>query len=187
MMFDATVRRTVLALAFGGALVASGAAAQLAGYRLNVTPSVPLGIWRVHTADSLVRGDVVTVCPPDNETSRMARARGYLMHGSCPGSFIPLIKPVGAVAGDRVMINAAGVHVNGRLVPDSRPLKRDTAGRPLAVAFKGEREVPEGRIFVVSSYNRLSYDSRYFGMVPVANVRGVAVPKWISRWKPPGE
>lgn len=186
-MFLATARRTVWALALGGAVAASGAAAQLAGFRVNVTPSVPLGLWRVHPASSIGRGDVVTVCPPDTELSRTARARGYFMHGSCPGSFMPLIKPVVAIAGDRVEVDEAGVRVNGELVAHSKPLARDTEGRPLTLPFEGERQVPVGQIVVVSTYNRLSFDSRYFGMVSAAGVRGVAEPTWISRWKPAGE
>ena len=186
-MMSVTVRGTLWVLALGGALAGTGAAAQLAGFRVNVTPSVPLGLWRVHSAASIGRGDVVTVCPPDTETTRVARGRGYFMHGSCPGSFMPLIKPVAAIAGDRVSIDGAGVHVNGELIPNSEPLTHDERGRPLSIPFEGERRVPAGDVFVVSSYNALSYDSRYFGMVPTAGVRGVAAPTWISRWKPFGE
>jgi type IV secretory pathway protease TraF len=40
----------------------------------------------------------------------------------------------------------------------------------------GTYQVPPGEIWTVSSYSPESFDSRYFGPVPLANVRGRARP-----------
>lgn len=184
-MMAATGRRSALAaLTVGGLAALSGLAVYQAGFRLNVTPSVPLGLWRVHPARHIVRGDVVTLCVPDSVLARTARSRGYFMSGACPGDFMPLIKPIAALAGDRVTISARGVSINGALLPDSQALDTDTKGRRLVPAFVGERQVPAGMMFVLSSFNRLSFDSRYFGMVPVNGVQSAGAPVWVTNWKP---
>ncbi|HHH52577.1 MAG TPA: Type IV secretory pathway protease TraF-like protein, partial [Bacteroidetes bacterium] len=38
----------------------------------------------------------------------------------------------------------------------------------------------KGKFWAMSDYNEKSYDSRYFGQVPLENIRGVAIP--IMTW-----
>jgi len=66
-----------------------------------------------------------------------AAERGYIPAGACPGGHEPLVKPVAAVAGDRVTVTALGIAVNGEPIAQSAPLDEDSAGRPL-------RPVPAG-------------------------------------------
>jgi len=47
-----------------------------------------------------------------------------------PGA-TPLLKQVIAEEGDTVAVSDAGISVNGRLVPNTRPRATDTAGRPM--------------------------------------------------------
>jgi conjugative transfer signal peptidase TraF len=180
-------RAAFVALGGGGLVALSALLANAAGFRVNVTPSVPLGVWRVHPVQAVKRGDVVTLCVPDSPIAREAKARGYFMDGDCPGSYLPLIKPVAAIAGDEVTLTAAGVAINSQLRPGTEPLDRDTKGRSLAPAFLGSERVPAGMVFVLSDYNRRSFDSRYFGMVPVAGIRSAGKPVWVSAWKPEGD
>jgi type IV secretory pathway protease TraF len=48
------------------------------GFRLNETPSVPVGLWRVSAIAVLERGRVVSFCPPATNVFLEARRRGYL-------------------------------------------------------------------------------------------------------------
>ena len=59
-----------------------------AGYRCNLTPSMPVGLWRVVTMPSAAyqRGQVVTVCPPVDAP--------FLPRGSCPLGMQPLLKAI---------------------------------------------------------------------------------------------
>jgi type IV secretory pathway protease TraF len=41
--------------------------------------------------------------------------------------------------------------------------------------------VPPGQVWLLSGHDSRSFDSRYFGPVPVANVQGVARPVWVAR------
>jgi len=165
--------RPVVAIVLAGALLALVlvVAGAVGGLRVNMTPSEPLGIWRVVALDRAATvGDIVFICPPANAAMRRARQRGYLRSGLCPGGFAPLIKAVIATEGQRVEIGSA-VRVDGVILTNSAVSKRDGKGRPLA-AFRGGI-VPAGSVFLYSGFVG-SYDSRYFGPLPVSGVLGLA-------------
>jgi conjugative transfer signal peptidase TraF len=141
------------------------------GYRVNLTPSEPLGLWRIIPLHRLAQvDDLVFICPPETAEMLEARMRGYLRSGSCPGGVAPLIKTVIAVAGQHVEIGAS-VNVDERGVPSSSLAQRDGKGRPLTPFPSGI--VPPGHVFLHSAF-RSSYDSRYFGPVPASGVLGLA-------------
>jgi conjugative transfer signal peptidase TraF len=175
-------RRRGLAVAIGavGTLMLGIAMAGAAGLRVNATASMPRGLWRVAATEARVaRGAIVSVCPPDGATIREAARRGYLPAGPCLGGYEPLLKPVAAIAGDLVTITAAGVAVNGELVADTAPLGEDGAGRPLRPIPAGTYRVPDGAVWLLSGHDPRSFDSRYFGAVPTANIQGLARPVWV--------
>lgn len=170
------------ALAFAAAVLVLGTltAAQVSGFRVNATASMPVGLWRVAPVPAeLRRGEVVTVCPPDTARTRDAAARGYIAAGTCPGGYEPLIKPVAAVAGDQVMVGRAGISVNGVLLDGTAQLGRDSAGRVLQAVPMGAHPVPAGHVWLLAGHNVHSWDSRYFGPVPVGDVQAVARPVWV--------
>lgn len=141
------------------------------GYRVNLTPSEPLGLWRIVPLDRPVAvNELVFICPPATAEMGEARARGYLRSGSCPGGVAPLIKRVIAIAGQHVEIGAS-VSVEGRVVSSSSLASRDGKDRPLAPFMSGA--VPPGYVFLHSSFPG-SYDSRYFGPVPASGILGLA-------------
>lgn len=141
------------------------------GYRINLTPSEPLGLWRIiplHRPAAV--DDLLFICPPETAAMRAARARGYFRSGSCPGGVAPLIKTVIAVAEQRVEIGVS-VSVDGRVVSSSSLALRDGKGRPLTPFPSGI--VPPGYVFLHSAFPG-SYDSRYFGPVPISGILGLA-------------
>lgn len=153
------------------------------GFRDNTTESMPTGLWQEKMRQNpLVRGEIVSVCPPDTELFRRARERGYLESGSCPaqgGGFAPLIKPVAAVAGDVVVVSAEGIAVNGQALQQSRPQFKDSFGRELPQLPQGVYRVGPGEIWVVSTCNLKSFDSRYYGALSETQVRGELAPVWV--------
>ncbi len=163
------------------AVVAAGLLADAAGLRINHTPSLPMGLWRIETpAGAIGRGDIVSICPPGTAMFRAARTRGYVPYGRCPGGYEPLLKPVAAIGGDIVLVTPAGLAVNGRAVPNSVALAADSEGRTLPRHPAGSFTVSEGELWLVSSFNTASFDSRYFGAVPASLVIGTLRPVWIA-------
>jgi conjugative transfer signal peptidase TraF len=152
-----------------------------AGYRINWTPSVPQGIWKVDDLTGpLQRGQIVSICPPDTAIFQMARSRNYLACGSCPGNYVSLLKPVAAIAGDLVAVSSQGIVVNGVLLPNSKAPTQDSVGRPMEPVKAGIYTVKPGTVWLVSTYPH-SFDSRYFGPLPSANILGTAKPVWVKR------
>jgi conjugative transfer signal peptidase TraF len=162
-----------LALISGGLLATIVAIGGWGGLRFNLTPSYPLGLWRIvplHRAAAV--GDLVFVCPPRNAVFEQAAARGYLRRGLCLGWIGPLIKMVAAGEGQHVEVGRSVV-IDGRSLAHSDVRSIDGEGRALTSWSGGL--VPPGHLYLHSSFVG-SYDSRYFGPVPAVGVLGRAMP-----------
>lgn len=145
----------------------------VAGLRVNLSPSYPLGLWRIEPiARAVAVGDRIFICPPPIAVFELARERGYLGRGLCPGWLSPLIKTVAAVAGQHVAIDS-DVAVDGMHLAHSAVRSADGAGRVLTPDAGGI--VPAGRLFLISVFAG-SYDSRYFGPISAAGALGLAHP-----------
>lgn len=147
-----------------------------AGFRINLTPSEPLGLWRIIEPDRpIMVGDLVFICPPNSEAMREARARGYLRFGLCSDRVAPLIKTVMATSGQVIEIGD-DVRVDGQPLPRSRVARMDGQGREMAPHDGGV--VPPGTVFLHSEFPG-SFDSRYFGPLPMDGILGLAREVWI--------
>jgi conjugative transfer signal peptidase TraF len=164
-----------------GALAVGWALIWCTGLRLNTSASVPVGVWRETSVNRAIhRGDTVSMCPDDSAVIRLAKARGYLNGGWCPGNSEILFKPVAAIAGDVIDIDSTGIHVNGTSVPKSAALAADGKGRQLPAVASGRYVVGEGELWLVSATNDHSFDSRYFGPIRLSAVRGLLSPLWLK-------
>jgi conjugative transfer signal peptidase TraF len=174
-----TTRQTVTVCVIAGAVLGSLAVAHGAGLRVNTTSSVPIGLWEIAAGRMRpARGDVVAVCLPA-EPARQAEERNYVAAGDCPDGVEPLVKPVAAIGGDLVVVSTGGITVNGVSVANTVPLTQDEAGRALRSVMPGSYRVAPAELWLASGHNPRSFDSRYFGAVPIANVLGVARPLWV--------
>lgn len=155
---------------------------QLYGVRINHSASMPVGLYIQDP-----NGPDVGLCPPDHNLSaeRHYRLSGPVgvdtpkMPFACPDGAEHLLKPVAARAGDTVVLDSTGVTVNGTHIPRSAALDHDSDGRPMSAWPPGTYAVGPEQIWVISSYNGRSYDSRYFGPVAVASVRGNYRPLFV--------
>lgn len=126
--------------------------------RLNVSPSLPLGLYRLHpVARPLTRGTLV-----------IAQVPGWSARA------VPFLKPVAAVAGDSVC------HVGQRLVIAGRSYGAVLAtwrGAPLPSAIAADTcaTVPPGHVFLATAAPR-SLDSRYYGPVAITQITAIATP-----------
>jgi len=141
----------------------------------NPSDSVPVGWYVVrpflHGAHSVPVGSVVLAWLP-HKAAVLAARRDYLPRQ------VPLLKPVAAVAPQKVCVVRGVVRIEGRPVAATLPV--DARGRPLHV-WSHCRRLRAGELFLLSTFNPASYDSRYFGPVPISAVLGIAHPIWLER------
>ena len=135
----------ILALVFG------------TGLRFNPTPSLPKGIYRL-APGAPERNELVSFCL-EGEFAALALERGYLEPGSCPSGLRPLLKRLAGLPGDFVD-------------PASFPIRSvDSQGRSMSPALI-PGVVPPGMALVLADHPG-SFDSRYFGFVPLDSLQRV--------------
>ena len=133
--------------------------------KLNISPSVPVGLYVLWPVPAQIhRGDVVLLDVPVSVRPWHSR-------------WLPLVKPVAAVAGDTVCYSDNVLHVNDA---DFGPVLTASHGHPLPHIDDGCQVVPEGSLFLASPMVR-SLDSRYYGAVSVIDIAAVAFP--ILTWR----
>jgi conjugative transfer signal peptidase TraF len=136
----------------------------------NASPSVPVGLYRVAYRFSPGLRDLVLVRLPEH-IAHLATRRGYLPRSTY------LVKPVAAIAGDRVCRFGAQIFVRHRLTVQTRA--RDWLGRPLP-AWQGCRTLGAGQLFLLADHPD-SFDSRYFGSIDAGQLIGIAILLWPAR------
>jgi conjugative transfer signal peptidase TraF len=144
------------------------------GLRINMSRSLPMGLYAV-TKDHF--GGLIEFCPEGNAAEE-SKIRGYRNSGSCPDGGEPLIKPVIAREGDVVQFSERGISTNGKLFKNTAPLALDGLGRPLTPWKFGIYRVAPGQVWVASTHNYGSYDSRYLGPIRVSSIRTRLRPIW---------
>ena len=144
-----------------------------AGFRVNITPSLPVGIWRINpNFDKIKKGDIV-IFSPTKKIAALGIQREYLVKK--PGNkhnCINLMKQVYGLPGDQISFPENFIQVNNTPINFKR-LKVDSKGRPMPQIPAGI--VPPKTIFVLTQ-SALSFDSRYYGPIPLKNVYGTARP-----------
>ena len=137
-------------------------AAGSARFVWNVTASAPAGLYRI-THEPWFRGDRVAVLPGEALGADLEQ-RGVLAKGKL------LIKRVAGRAGDRVCRHGADVSIDGASVAKARDA--DSYGLALP-SWDGCVTLADGEVFLLGDTPG-SYDGRYFGVTPRADIVGRA-------------
>jgi len=149
------------------------------GFVITLTDSsCPIGIYRL-VRKPIERGQLVEACLP-NTIASYGIAREYLASGRCPNGAEPVIKIVGATRGDRVDLSSEGIRVNGVALPQSATLSRDSRGRDVQTLRRGTYQTPNNLVWLFGLHDARSWDSRYFGPVPVECILGALVPAFTT-------
>ncbi len=149
--------------------------AHQAGLRLNSTHSIPLGLYRMSN-DPIVKGASVLWCPPARPAFDLAKERGYIGAGFCPGGYGYMMKKVVATHHDVVSVTDEGVTINGTLIPASQPFEADSLGRPLPRFRVTDYVLASSELLLMSDTNSRSFDARYFGPVRRAYIQSRILP-----------
>jgi conjugative transfer signal peptidase TraF len=146
------------------------------GLRISLTDSAaPAGIYRIVRGVSVKHGELVGACLPAS-IAQEGLTRGYLQKGDCLGGAEPVAKIVGALPGDVLEVQPGWVSVDGQLFAGSAVAPRDSMGRPLPHVPWGRRQVAPGEVWLFGFNNVRSWDARYFGPVPLSEVRAALKP-----------
>ena len=139
-------------------LLMAGLLAHASGLRVNPTPSLPKGVYRIVPGQDLAKGDLVSFCL-QGDFAELAKERGYLQAGSCENGLRPLLKRLTGLPGDYIQAGSLidrAVDSQGRAMP--------------SVPLSGV--IPSGMVLVLADHEG-SFDSRYFGLVPLESLQRV--------------
>lgn len=134
----------------------------------NATASVPTGLYHIRGTASLHVGERVAIEPPLH-WRRFLAARRYLPTG------LPMLKEIAALPGETVCRRDHNIIINGVRAGVARA--RDSHGRALP-QWQGCYRIPANALFVMNRRAPDSFDGRYFGILPRAQLIGRASPVW---------
>ena len=134
-----------------------------------------VGIYRLTDAP-VGKDEYVIFCPPQTALFHEARERGYIGPGFCPGGYGYMMKRVLATGNDRIVSTDEGLRINGSLLPSSKSLETDTAGRIMLRYWFDHYKLGASELLLMSDVSATSFDGRYFGPLEIGQVRGVIKP-----------
>ena len=142
------------------------------GWRLNLSRSMPLGLYQIEPNFSrLHKGDLVVFCLPKK---LLPKNVDFLQNNQCPSGAAPFFKSIVGIPGDHIETGILGVKVNGVLLPNSTCRE---GGELRCTQFNGPLSSSEYWVFGYGSNPSLaahSFDSRYFGAIPPTSILGIA-------------
>jgi len=134
----------------------------------NASASAPIGLYSIEPWADIEAGDIVAAYAPA-PARRLAAERGYLPLN------LPLVKAVGAVAGDDVCAFGQEILINGRQVGDRRLV--DGHGRVMPV-WNGCVRLRGRALFLFAKGKPDAFDGRYFGVTKGPDLIGKAQLLW---------
>ena len=140
------------------------------GIVINPTVSEPVGFYHIvfHRVPDYHRGMTV-VFPVPGPFQSLVYGRGWLKAG------VPLMKDIGALAGDQVCVREDHFEVNGRNLGPVSTVDRTGASLP---RLRGCFRIAGGYFFPMSRYSERSFDGRYIGAQPLSVIIGEARALW---------
>jgi len=151
------------------------------GFRLNITRSMPRGLYRLseNFDPKSLRGKIVSFCPDEKKTIiKIAVEREYLKSsGLCPKNIKPILKKVIGTSGDQIRVGT-NVSINGELIPLSKIRVKDSKNRKIP-GIEPRNIILGPEEYWVMAPKIESFDSRYFGSVRLNQIIGVSEPVWV--------
>lgn len=147
-------------------------------FLLNITPSMPMGIYHINQVTHIRRGEDVVVCLPD--AIAQVGLNNHYIHASheCSSGAEPLLKQVIALPGDQVWVTEHHMIVNGMIYAAFR-LSRSPEGHVVKSWIKPGHYVAQGYWLYGQTEPYLSWDSRYYGGVPKRAIIKTVKPVWV--------
>ena len=148
------------------------------GYKINLSESYPIGIYKSIPKKTIDYGNFVMFCPKNSLLIQEALKRQYILRGQCRGGYYPLLKKVVALQGDKVEVKDY-VYINGKKQKNSKLYQQDPKGNYLPKPKKDTIIIKKGYMFLLSDYHELSFDSRYIGAVEMNRTISLMQPYYL--------
>jgi conjugative transfer signal peptidase TraF len=139
-------------------------------FLVNVSRSEPLGLY-VRTGSTPSPGQLAAFRPPGAVRAYVAASLPEIGPGG-------ILKTVVGGAGDLACVSGDQLRLNGRVL--GPVLRRDRHGRA-PPRWTGCRALEDGEYLVFSDRIPNSFDSRYYGPIPSADLIGAYAPLWVKR------
>ena len=133
---------------------------------IQLTPSMPRGVYWMTRGADITTGAIVVFKPPLSARKLIEERRWWNMSGVN----YSLMKYIVAKNEDHVKVTDEAVFINGSFFGAVKHV--DSEGLPLAPC-KFDRVLSEDEYFVASTYHN-SFDSRYFGTIKREDIIGIA-------------
>ncbi|WP_051677203.1 S26 family signal peptidase [Maridesulfovibrio frigidus] len=127
------------------------------GFRLSLYDSIPRGIYKV-SSETPQKGDAVLIS--------LCRCNDYYPLHDRAYTQGSLVKYFAAHAGDNITISNEGISINSKLWANSKIREKDSHNREM-FSLLPSGIIPKGKALLLSKDNKSSFDSRYFGLVPI--------------------
>ena len=164
-------------------IIAVGLLFHAMDFRVNLTESIPVGLYRITSVDA-IKDAYVIFCPDDRQSFRLGKDRGYIDHGLGCGGYGYLMKKMVAVSGDILSVTPEGVFVNQTLIPFSKPKLADGMNRTLPQWQILDYPLKEDEVMTMTNQSEWSFDGRYYGLVHTRQIKGMITPIWvINKWE----
>ena len=136
-------------------------------FYVNVTSSLPQGLYVKVPSQELNKGDYIVYDPPP-EVKETIIKNGWGEGKHC------FLKQVGAVAGEKYSIDGKTLafEISGKYV--GQVYEKDNVGNELP-KLRGKFEVPLGYILPIAT-NARSFDGRYSGVIPKSRIKAKVTP-----------
>ena len=150
---------------------------------INVTNSMPIGVYEKMPVDTLNVGDVVSFCL-DDDKAKLALDNNIMAHNrQCDNGSEMLIKEIIAVPTDLVIVKSEGMEVDYEkihyLYPAPRYSFSPRTHKPVLTLIDTGKYKSTG-YWMYGEYNyKNSWDSRYFGQVSRSNIINKLDPLFI--------
>ena len=159
----------LLAGMVAGAVVSTVGAVQ-AGVRINLSPSMPKGLYRLVRCDETVGldaavGDRVAIdTKKASSNARLSffRSLGWLSTSGRSDDL--LMKTVVGIGGDEVTEEDGRLHVNGTPLSRNASRRERVVGRLSLPSVELPQRINEGEVWLSSDHEK-GIDSRYFGPI----------------------
>ena len=130
-------------------------------FTINYSNSYPLGFYFNKNFENIERGKLYTFCPEYDEKMQFAEENGFWVNidKSC-GRTPKYLKKALGLPYDKIIIKDNGVYINGQLILNTEIILKNKAyNKDIEFILEADE------YFMLSDYNKYSYDSRYFGIV----------------------